>query len=505
MPSNSPFLRLLLSCFLLNALPVKAQVDTLEFLQRQLEKSRTQEERIDLLNRISRTYSSVSLSSAEQFANDALQLATAIDYQKGIGTAYNHLGVYAAIGGQYTISMDHLVRALEIREKLNDVLGVSRTLNNISRLYVYQKDFDKALEYSGKALAQLRQVDNPEALGNTYIIRGTIYAGKGDDSLALVMFSQAREIFHARDIKVREGSALINIAGIHTQHGNYQAALDACQVARDLLVDGDDPFVAVELYQTIGSIYSNMKKEKEASANLHRALRMADVHGDGNGRLSSRLALSNLYKTFGRFDSALYYKDSYLSLYDTIFNSEKSKQIAVLEKVYQTERKDQLLEASQNQVRQQSTIIGVIGFVLLMLTVLGLVGYRSYLNKKQFARELESLNKEIYDKHEEILAQAEELSEANEEIKRINENLEQEVSLRSARIKKQNEILIDYAYFNAHNVRGPLARILGLAYLMRDELSTERIREYNEHLSTSAQELDEVVRQINKKLQGEEE
>ncbi|MBL0740653.1 tetratricopeptide repeat protein [Chryseolinea lacunae] len=494
-------MRLLLYCFVFLTSTAMAQVDTLEFLQRQLAKPLKMEERIDLLNRLSRAYSEISLSSAEQFANEAMRLSVSIHYPKGVAAANNNLGVYSAIQGQYTVSMDYFVKALEIREQLKDVTGISRTLNNISRLYVYEKDFDKALEYSNKALTQLQQVNDPEAIGNAHIILGTIYNGKGDHASALKKFSEARDIFHTNKFRSREGSAFINMAGVHEQQGNYAGALEACFRASDLLGDGADPFVVIELYQAIGSIYGKMKKENEATSNLHRALRMADARGDGNGRLSSRLKLSNMYKTFGRFDSALFYKDAYLSLYDTIFNAEKSKQIAVLEKVYQTERKDQLLEAKNSQIRMQSTIIAVIGFMLVVLSVFGFVVYRFYLNKKRFARELEVLNKEIYDKHEEILTQAEELSEANDEIRRINDNLEQEVLHRAARIKKQNEMLIDYAYFNAHNVRGPLARIMGLTYLMKGELSVERIKEYNQHLSTSAHELDHVVREINLKLQ----
>lgn len=497
-------MKMFLYCFIFLTSTAVAQVDTLEYLQRKLAGPLKIEERIDILNGLSRAYSEISLTSAEQFANDALRLSQPIGYQKGIATAHNNLGVYTAIQGQYTVSMDYFVKALAIREQLKDVIGVSRTLNNISRLYVYQKDFDKALEYSNKALAQLKQADDPEAVGNAHVILGTIYLGKGDHASALQKFSEAREIFHAKKFKSREGSAFINMAGVHEQEGDYAAALQACFRARDLLGNGADPFVVIDLYQSIGSIYGKMKKENEASLNLHRALRMADARGDGNGRLSSRLKLSDMYKSFGRFDSALFYKDAYLALYDTIFNAEKSKQIAVLEKVYQTERKDQLLEVKSHQIRMQATIIVVIGVMLVVLSVFGFVIYRFYLNKKRFARELEVLNREIYDKHEEILTQSEELSEANEEIKRINENLEQEVLHRSARIKQQNEMLIDYAYFNAHSVRGPLARIMGLTYLMAEEVSAERIKEYTTHLSTSAHELDHVVRQINNKLQVEE-
>jgi signal transduction histidine kinase len=109
---------------------------------------------------------------------------------------------------------------------------------------------------------------------------------------------------------------------------------------------------------------------------------------------------------------------------------------------------------------------------------------------------LEGLNREISEKHEEILTQAEELAKANREIIRMNESLELEVMQRTEKIETQSRKLIEYAYSNAHNVRGPLARILGLSMLMANETSETRIKEYNERMNDSALELDLVIREM---------
>lgn len=65
----------------------------------------------------------------------------------------------------------------------------------------------------------------------------------------------------------------------------------------------------------------------------------------------------------------------------------------------------------------------------------------------------------------------------------------------------QNKQIVDYAFSNAHNVRGPLARILGLVSLMKmqPELITEA--DLIDKLHVSARELDEVVRAITVMLE----
>ena len=61
---------------------LQAQVDSPDSLQKALEKAPTEEARVDLINKLSHFYSQFSLESAEQLAQEALERAEAIDYQK---------------------------------------------------------------------------------------------------------------------------------------------------------------------------------------------------------------------------------------------------------------------------------------------------------------------------------------------------------------------------------------------------------------------------------------
>jgi tetratricopeptide (TPR) repeat protein len=480
-----------------------AQVDTPESLQKELETAPSEEARIDLLNKLSHLYSQLSLESAEQFAHEALNRAKAIDYKKGIAAGYNNLGICHAIRGDYTVGLDYFITALRIREQENDLMNVSHTLNNISRLFIYQKDFDKALEYSKKSMEVLQKTDDPRAFGNAHISMGSIYLSKNDNDEATKMFTEAKTIFAAESLKVEEGWALLKIANALEAGGKYHQALESCFAAMNLVDLKTDLFSAIEMYETIGIIYSKIGDQKKASNYLHQAIRLADQGNDSNGRMSTRLNLSKMFKKFQQYDSSLYYNEEYLTLHGEIFNAERSRQLATLEKIYQTEKKDQLLELKNQEIRSQSIIISIISALLLVLTILGFIISRYYHDKKQSITTLENLNKEISEKHEEILSQAEELVKANREISRMNESLELEVTQRTRKIETQSRMLIEYAYSNAHNVRAPLARILGLSMLMANEPSETRIKEYNERMHESALELDVVIREMTLRLQDE--
>ena len=493
-----------LFCLLIISADLFGQSDALDSLQRQLADSPTVEVRVDLLNTLSYKYSSLSLTKSEQLAKEALALAQPIGYERGISGSYNNLGICASIRGAYTDGLDYFMQALRLREKDKDQANIVSTLSNIARVFGYQHDYDRALEYALQSLEASRKLGNPRQLGHGYINVGGIYMSKKNYPLALTMFTSANDLFESKKMIVEQGWALMEIARVYDALGNYSEALATSIRAKEKIIIKDDVFTASELFRLIGGIYHHMGNRPEANRHIQQAIAMADKNDDSNGRILARRQLADMYKDFDLLDSALYYQDQCLVLNAEIFNSERARQLATLEKVYQTESKDRELREKTDKLRFQAIVISIISVLLIVLAVLGYISYHYYRDKRKTAKELEKLNDEISNKHVEILFQSEELAKANQEVRRINESLEQEVQHRSEKISQQNQMLIEYAYFNAHNVRGPLARILGLAGLMESESSADLVKEYNVRMHQSALELDKVVREINNKLQYED-
>ncbi len=63
-------------------------------------------------------------------------------------------------------------------------------------------------------------------------------------------------------------------------------------------------------------------------------------------------------------------------------------------------------------------------------------------------------------------------------------------------IEEQNKKLREIAWFQSHVVRAPLARVMGLIYLLKNYPDDEYPPEMLEYILTSAQELDDVIRSI---------
>lgn len=85
-------------------------------------------------------------------------------------------------------------------------------------------------------------------------------------------------------------------------------------------------------------------------------------------------------------------------------------------------------------------------------------------------------------------------------IKAINETLAKKVEQRMEELNVKNKILEDYAFINSHNLRAPVASIMGIVKLFSYmELDTEKAQMVG-YLNKATKELDEVIRGISKKI-----
>ncbi len=136
--------------------------------------------------------------------------------------------------------------------------------------------------------------------------------------------------------------------------------------------------------------------------------------------------------------------------------------------------------------------------------------------------EIISQNEELRQQQEEMETQANLLAEQNMELQRAqniinaqneqlsNHNiiLEDKIFLRTKELAETNEELIthnhqleQFAYITAHNLRSPVARILGLVSLLNHENLDDENIEILQHILNCTTELDRVINDLNQILE----
>ncbi len=113
-----------------------------------------------------------------------------------------------------------------------------------------------------------------------------------------------------------------------------------------------------------------------------------------------------------------------------------------------------------------------------------------YIFKRGYQHSQELLKKQYSD-----------IVKQKEEVATINDSLEQLVNLQTKKVQEREALLVDFANINAHRVRSPLARILGLLHLA--ELEEDKPRVVNEFvpvIKKNAEELNNILLDVSKKL-----
>jgi signal transduction histidine kinase len=129
-------------------------------------------------------------------------------------------------------------------------------------------------------------------------------------------------------------------------------------------------------------------------------------------------------------------------------------------------------------------------------------------------KELQLRNEELEAQNEEIVSQTEQLTAAfalidtqKKQLEQYTTQLEEMVHVKSQDLTRSNEELQKYnndlrqfSYTVSHNVRGPVARLLGLANLIRltDNGISEDNRKMISLIKGSAQELDKIIRELSR-------
>ncbi len=116
---------------------------------------------------------------------------------------------------------------------------------------------------------------------------------------------------------------------------------------------------------------------------------------------------------------------------------------------------------------------------------------------------IEDQKEKLAQKNSELEQAVISLKDLNNYVEELNKGLEEKVHLRTNELEVKNQKLVEYASYNAHQLRGPFCRIKGLVYLQQELRGEEHTLDFQQMLTTSLDEMDEVITHIQKTVSTE--
>ena len=133
--------------------------------------------------------------------------------------------------------------------------------------------------------------------------------------------------------------------------------------------------------------------------------------------------------------------------------------------------------------------------ISLFMIIISLYFLKSNFDKER--KRNEQSNQTLLKLTDELKAKKNELLIKREKIEKLKTNLEEMVHERTIQLEEKNEQLSQYAYDNAHILRGALCNILAIATLTMKEQKDSSSLGAVERLNRKATELDKLVYQVN--------
>ncbi len=362
---------------------------------------------IEVANSIGLSY--YYLQQFEQSAHhffEGLRMAEKIENREQIAFLLANMGMVHISMMNLRAAINYYRKALAINSELKRTESIAVNLNGIGISYFWMEKPDSANVYYRKALAVFRETGNQKRVAVLLNNIANICASNNDSiDKAFVYYREAEKIFNELGSKENEACVIEGLGNAYRRKGLYQEAIGNYQRGLEMLKTIPPDYQLLQLYY-------------------------------------SELALT--YEALGDYKKALQYERVKTQYADSLLNKERLEQIEIIEKQYETEKKEAeigRLKAEQELSvarRKQDQYFKILGFVTAFFLFVAFA-YTFYLFKQK-------------KKNNEALAMK------NRQISKS----EEELSLLNAAKNKFFSII-------AHDLKSPFHTVMGYSQLLSKE------------------------------------
>jgi tetratricopeptide (TPR) repeat protein len=431
-------------------------------------------------------------------AMDAYTASIAIDKarqnKQSIARTLNNMGILFEKMGDTLQSITHYRQALQQAEQINNIQLQAAALGNIAIYYKNQKNYALAIQYQLKSLALKKQVNDLRGVANSLGNIGIIYANQKAYKEAIHYIHQTRVIAERVGDEAILANAWGNLGAYHMEVGNLDSA-----------------------------DYYLQKSFATATENNLTSLTQAIAED-----------LCNLFIKRQDFKEALRYKFMSDSLNQLLFNSEKQRLTEQAKSRYDLQQQQAEIERLQWNSRlqamdneRQAKIIRLLGQEARLKEALA--------EKKNLELSLLNSQKKLLEKEQESTTQQLKKQAAELELQKMkNAENQLKISLQTQQIAYNRLLIIagififlfagmaaylvirrirqrlynnqrrhmqtidEIAYINSHQMRAPIATLLGLMNLIKMDMNQGIYNPYLiDLLDKTVQKMDEIVRQVS--------
>lgn len=209
---------------------------------------------------------------ATRQAQQALQLAQKVTYEKGQASSLFILGKANQLHKRFALSLNFFLQAKIIYEKLQQPQDVAWVYYEVGNLYLHWQSPQQALNYYKKAY-QLPQVNQISALKRLLLDKtGDAYQQMSSTSKAITTYQQLLRLQQGRSRVKERLVTLKKIVQIHTQTHKYAIALAYQKLIFKTQTNVESLVEKAVTLDNMGNLYKQLKQPEKAINAFKKAL-----------------------------------------------------------------------------------------------------------------------------------------------------------------------------------------------------------------------------------------
>jgi signal transduction histidine kinase len=280
------------------------------------------------------------------------------EYAKGIGAIYHSYGVIDHRLGNYWEAIQYYYNALRVLDSINDNEIRPKTLNNLSNLYAFLKDYSRAEKYSRECLRVSIENGNKQMISvvSVSLADALISQGKFEEVLSLLL--KSKEIATEQENLYILELVHLNLGSYYyLSENNYEKSigeyLQALNYAKALGSDWE----VMRITTNVSEVYFLDNQLGKAMEYAEKSLGIAERMGTGDIKQRALSILAKVYASKGQYSSAY---ENLLKSYiirDSVFNDSKQMHVNYLESRYHSEMKEKEIIILKNTQREHELIL----------------------------------------------------------------------------------------------------------------------------------------------------
>lgn len=330
-------------------------------------------------------YRNGAYDKALQYNRQAYRIRKTQNDPKKLGSSLNKFVNIFSDQIQLDSALKYAIETVEIYEGLHDTSMWAVSLNSVANIYHKERDLSATFKYATEAYKLARKIDFPYAWAGAAGNLGNCAELENKLDQAEQWYAIALEGFTLINSPPDLATVANNLGMLKSKKRDFEGAIKQYQLALDMALQMNERMGIAMYKANIGGAYNQLNKHAQAVPFFEEAKLIAEQEKLGRIRLQCYDGLAVAAAYLGDGEKSEHYLGLFKDLKDSLYNADRSEQLADMRTFYETEKKEKeneelRLENERKDEQKRRIIYGSIA-VIFFLAVVGFLYYNNRKNK----------------------------------------------------------------------------------------------------------------------------